>query len=68
MILGHIVGIAMVIILGIALVWETQHLIDWFGWMYQEYGNGTLAGYLRVHAYTYFEWAFGDNPFGWRLE
>lgn len=67
--LGYVVSrVAMclaVVLMITAVLWETDHLIDWCSSLYVTYGDGTVAGYLRMHAYTYVSHIFGENPFGW---
>ena len=56
----------LVLILSIAVLWQTIHIIEWCGTLYASYGDGTLAGYLRMHAYTYVTHIFGDSH-GWTI-
>ncbi|MFA6690164.1 MAG: hypothetical protein AB7E75_03500 [Candidatus Methanomethylophilaceae archaeon] len=50
-----------------AVLWETNHLIDWCRTLYEAYGDGSVAGYLRMHAYTYVTFVFGEGAFGWTV-
>ncbi|MCI2075192.1 MAG: hypothetical protein LKJ94_05790 [Candidatus Methanomethylophilus sp.] len=59
---------ASVLLLAAAVTWETLHLVDWCITLAEQHGSGTLAEYLRVHAYTYMSFVFGDEPFGWTME
>ena len=45
----------------IAVMWETQHLLDWIVNLHQN----DAAGVLREHACDYTEWFFGTD-FGWK--
>ncbi|MFA6690160.1 MAG: hypothetical protein WCS18_11850 [Sphaerochaetaceae bacterium] len=58
------IGLAVVLLIT-AVLWETVHLVDWCMSLYTTYGDGTVAGYLRMHAYTYVSYIFGESPFGW---
>lgn len=58
----------LVLLLFAAVTWETLHLVDWCLAVAGQHEGGTLAEYLRVHAYTYMEFVFGDEPFGWTME
>ncbi len=49
-------------IIALAVLWETQHLIDWA----VNLNSGDAAHLLREHAYTYVKWFFGTD-FGWKL-
>jgi hypothetical protein len=59
-------GLAIVLLVT-AVLWETDHLIDWCRTLYEAYGDGTVAGYLRMHAYTYVTFVFGEGAFGWTV-
>lgn len=50
-------------ILFVAVLWETQHLLDWI----VELKVNDAAFLLREHAYTYVKWFFGTD-FGWYHE
>jgi hypothetical protein len=65
-ILGRVAAAIAVILLAIAVIWQTVHLIEWCGILYDAYGGGTVASYLRMHAYTYVTHIFGDS-FGWTV-
>lgn len=52
-------------ILFVAVTWETVHVVDWCITLFERAGDGTAAGYLRMHAYTYITFVFGDV--GWTL-
>lgn len=66
-ILSRIGLVAVIILLAIAMLWETAHLVDWCRTLYEAYGDGTVAGYLRMHAYTYVTYVFGEGTFGWTV-
>ncbi|KUE73348.1 hypothetical protein AUQ37_02665 [Candidatus Methanomethylophilus sp. 1R26] len=51
-----------------AVAWETVHLLEWCAELCGRYADGSLAGYLRMHAYTYMSYVFGEEPFGWTAE
>ncbi|MDD2532069.1 hypothetical protein SDC9_103464 [bioreactor metagenome] len=53
-------------LLATAVAWQTWHLVDGGITMYQAHGDGSLASYLRHHAYVYVRWFFGTD-FGWTL-
>lgn len=50
----------------VAVAWQTLHIIEWAADVSAACGDGSVASFLRVHAYTYMERVFGDT-FGWRL-
>lgn len=56
------IELAFMMLLLIAVGWETYHLIQWSC----ELCDGSVASYLRYHAYVYFDELFG-NPFGWKM-
>ncbi len=56
-----ILGIIILAVIGLALYWEVNHLIDWIGFLKED-----PCGYLRKHAYDYITWVFGTD-FGWTL-
>ena len=66
-VLTRILPVLLLIFVFAAVTWETVHLVDWCMTMYTRYEDGTLAGYLRMHAYTYMSWVFGEEPFGWTV-
>lgn len=60
------IGLA-VVLLFVAVLWETDHLIEWCSSLYVTYGDGTVAGNLRMHAYTYVSYIFGEGTLGWTV-
>jgi hypothetical protein len=64
--ISKIIAGLLVVILSVAVLWQTLHIIDWCWMLYTSYGDGTLSGYLRMHAYTYVSHIFGDSH-GWIL-
>lgn len=55
-----------VIVIAAAVGWETLHILEWASELWRQSGDGSLASYLRHHAYTYMEFVFGDS-LGWKL-
>lgn len=66
-ILSRLAVILTVLLLAVAVIWQTVHLIEWCGVLFEGYGDGTVAGYLRMHAYTYITHVFGESAFGWTV-
>lgn len=64
--LPRLAAIVTIILLAVAVLWQTVHLIEWCGVLYDAYGDGTVASYLRMHAYTYVTHIFGDS-LGWTV-
>lgn len=61
--------IGLLILVGLLLtgvLWEANHLVEWAQELCRAHGDGSLASYLRHHAYTYVSWFFGTD-FGWTL-
>lgn len=54
------------IVIAAGVLWETNHLIDWIVTLNETSSDGSLASYLRHHAYVYVKWAFGTD-FGWEI-
>lgn len=62
--LGIVLGVTLLLV---AVAWETKHLINWCSALYEMYGDGSIAGYLRMHAYTYVTAVFGEGSLGWTV-
>lgn len=60
--LEQALGLAVVVLIAIAVLWELDHLVWWFGQILA----GDAAHVLRKHAYDYIGWIFGTY-FGWEL-
>lgn len=55
-------GLAVLVLVGIAVLWELDHLAWWLGQLF----SGDASSVLRRHAYDYLGWIFGTH-FGWNL-
>lgn len=60
--LEQALGLAVLVLIAIAVLWELDHLVWWFGQILA----GDAAYVLRKHAYDYIGWIFGTH-FGWEL-
>lgn len=63
---GRVLAIAGLGLLTVAVMWEANHMIEWARTLWEAHGDGSVASYLRYHAYTYVTWLFGTD-FGWTL-
>ena len=57
--LEQAIGIAILIVIAVAVLWEFSHLVEWNALV-----SDDRAHYLREHAYHYVTWLFGTD-FGW---
>lgn len=65
--ISKIVTGLLIALLIVAVLWQTIHIIEWCADLYALYGDDTLSGYLRMHAYTYVSHIFGEGAFDWTI-